>query len=144
MPSPRWPACAAPDASPSRSSSSATTPPRLEEDELITRVVVPRPTGPATYRKLRTRSQEDRPSSSVAAVVHGDTVRVVVGAVSDRPHHFADVCAEWKPGDLDSARAIGEEYATRIDYIDDNRGTAAYRRHVVGVEVRRALMAVSP
>ena len=116
----------------------------LDEDEVITRVVVPRPTGAATYRKLRTRSQEDRPSSSVAAVVHGDTVRVVVGAVSDRPHHFPDVCGDWIPGNLDSARAIGREYAARIDYIDDNRGTAAYRRHIVGVEVRRALMAVSP
>lgn len=115
----------------------------LEEDELITRVVVPRPTGPAVYRKLRTRSHEDRPASSVAAVVGGGSVRVVVGAVSDRPHHFADVCAEWKPGDEDSARAIGAEYASRIDYIDDSRGTAAYRRHIVGVEVRRALMAVS-
>ncbi len=114
----------------------------MEEDELITRVLVPRPTGTAVYRKLRTRSQEDRPASSVAAVVSGDTVRVVVGAVSDRPHHFPDVCAEWKPGDETSARAIGEEYASRIDYIDDNRGSAAYRRRVVGVEVRRALMAV--
>jgi aerobic carbon-monoxide dehydrogenase medium subunit len=115
----------------------------LAEDELITRVVVPRPTGAATYRKLRTRSQEDRPASSVAAVVSGDTVRVVVGAVSDRPHHFADVCAEWKRGDETSAHAIGEEYAARIDYIDDSRGSAEYRRTVVGVEVRRALMAVA-
>lgn len=114
----------------------------LEDDELITRVLVPRPTGPAVYRKLRTRSMEDRPSSSVAAVVAGETVRVVVGAVSDRPHHFADVCADWRPGDEHSAREIGEEYANRIDYIDDNRGSACYRRHIVGVEVRRALMAV--
>ena len=45
----------------------------LEEDELITRVVVPRPTGPATYRKLRTRSQEDRPAVAVAAVRREDT-----------------------------------------------------------------------
>lgn len=116
----------------------------LEEDELITRVIVPRPTGPAVYRKLRTRSQEDRPASSVAAAVHGDTVRVVVGAVSDRPHHFADVCADWRPGDPDSARAIGAEYASLIEFIDDNRGSAAYRKHVVAVEVRRALMAVAP
>lgn len=115
----------------------------LEEDELITRVLVPRPTGPAVYRKLRTRSQEDRPASSVAAAVHGSSVRVVVGAVSDRPHHFADVCAEWRPGDEASARAIGEEYASRIDYIDDNRGSAAYRKHIVSVEIRRALQAVS-
>ena len=64
----------------------------LDEDEIITRVVVPRPTGAAVYRKLRTRSQEDRPASSVAAVIHGETVRVVVGAVSDRPHHRRRVC----------------------------------------------------
>lgn len=115
----------------------------LTEDELITRVVIPRPNGPAAYRKLRTRSQEDRPASSVAAVVDAGQVRVVVGAVSNRPRYFEDVCAEWKPGDLDSAREIGEEYASRIDYIDDGRGTAAYRRHIVGVEVRRALMDVA-
>ena len=63
--------------------------------------------------------------------------------MSDRPHYFADVCADWKPGDEGSARAIGEEYAARIDYIDDSRGSAEYRRTVVGVEVRRALMAVA-
>jgi carbon-monoxide dehydrogenase medium subunit len=114
----------------------------LEADELITRVIVPRPTGASVYRKLRTRSREDRPACSVAAAVKGGTVRVAVGAVSDRPHHFADVCADWRPGDEASAREIGEEYAARIDYIDDSRGSAAYRRHLVGVEVRRALMAV--
>lgn len=115
----------------------------LGEDELITRVLIPRPTGSAVYRKLRTRSQEDRPAVAVAAVREGDTVRVVVGAVSDRPHHFADICAEWKPGDEDSAREIGAAYAGQIRYIDDSRGSAAYRRHVVGVEVRRALMGIS-
>lgn len=115
----------------------------LEEDELITRVIVPRPDGPTTYRKLRTRSREDRPASSVAAVVTGDSVRVVVGAVSDRPHLFSDICETWKRGDEHNAREIGEAYAERIDYIDDNRGSAAYRKHIVGIEVRRALMAVA-
>lgn len=115
----------------------------MAEDELITRVIVPRPHGPAVYRKLRTRSQEDRPASSVAAVVDGDTVRVVVGAVSDRPHYFEDVCAQWSPGSEANARELGAEYARRIDYIDDNRGSAAYRRHIVEVEVRRALLAVA-
>ena len=117
----------------------------LEEDELITRVVVPRPTGPAAYRKLRTRSQEDRPSSSVAAVVRRDA----------RSHHRSR-CGQRPSVPLlrgvrgvearqsGQRRAIGQEYSNRIDYIDNNRGTAAYRRHIVGVEVRRALMAVSP
>ena len=115
----------------------------LDDDELITRVLVPRSTGPAVYRKLRTRSREDRPASSVAAVVHGGRVRVVVGAVSDRPRHFPDVCAGWVPGDEASAREIGAEYAARIRCLDDHRGSAAYRRRVVAVEVRRALMAVA-
>lgn len=116
----------------------------VEEDELITRIVVPRPHGPAVYRKLRTRSREDRPASSVAAVVSGTAVRVVVGAVSDRPHYFEDVCAQWRPGSETNARELAAEYAGRIDYIDDNRGSAAYRRHIVEVEVRRALLAVAP
>lgn len=47
----------------------------LEEDELITRVVVPRPSGPAACRKLRTRSQEDRPAVAVAAVRRDDRVK---------------------------------------------------------------------
>ncbi|WP_125035239.1 xanthine dehydrogenase family protein subunit M [Nocardioides sp. LS1] len=115
----------------------------LEEDELITRVVMPRPNGPSVYRKLKTRSQEDRPASSVAAVVDGDRVRVVVGAVSDRPHHFADLCATWRPGDEGNAREIGLAYAERIEYIDDARGSADYRRRIVGVEIKRALMAVT-
>lgn len=114
----------------------------LDEDELITRVVLPRPTGPATYRKFRSRSFEDRPTVAVAAVREEDTVRVVVGAVSDRPHHYSDICEIWKPGNVDNAREIGEAYAERITYIDDARGSADYRRHVVGVEVRRALMEV--
>lgn len=115
----------------------------LEEDELITRVVVPRPSGKAVYRKLRTRSQEDRPASSVAAVVRRNRVSVVVGAVSDRPHYFPDVCETWQPGSPENAREIGTEYAARIEYIDDNRGSASYRRRVVAVEVARALMAVA-
>lgn len=115
----------------------------LEEDELITRVLVPRPSGKAVYRKLRTRSQEDRPASSVAAVARRGTVRVVVGAVSDRPHYFPDVCSAWTPGSEQNAREIGKEYAARIEYIDDNRGSAAYRRRVVAVEVSRALMEVA-
>ena len=114
----------------------------MEEDELITRIIVPRPHGRAVYRKLRTRSQEDRPASSVAAVVNGDRVRVVVGAVSDRPHYFEDVCATWSPGSETNARELGAEYARRIEYIDDSRGSAEYRKRIVEVEVRRALMAV--
>jgi aerobic carbon-monoxide dehydrogenase medium subunit len=116
----------------------------LEEDELITRVLVPRGRDHVTFRKLRTRSREDRPCVAVAASLHEGRVSVVVGAVADRPQRFPDLCATWKPADSASAREIGAGYADRIDPISDNRGSAAYRTRMIAVEVRRALDTLAP
>jgi aerobic carbon-monoxide dehydrogenase medium subunit len=116
----------------------------LEEDELITRVLVPRGRHHVTYRKLRTRSREDRPCVAVAASLHAGRVSVVVGAVAERPQVFPDLCATWDPGDGASAREIATGYADRIDPIDDNRGSAAYRTRMIAVEVRRALETLAP
>ncbi|HEX8860232.1 MAG TPA: FAD binding domain-containing protein [Actinomycetes bacterium] len=116
----------------------------LEEDELITRVLVPRGRHHVTYRKLRTRSREDRPCVSVAASLHEGGVTVVVGAVAERPQLFPDLCATWKPGDSASAREIAAGYADRIDPISDSRGSAAYRTRMIAVEVRRALDTLAP
>jgi carbon-monoxide dehydrogenase medium subunit len=116
----------------------------LEEDELITRVLVPRGRHHVTYRKLRTRSREDRPCVAVAASFHEGHVSVVVGAVAERPQLFPDLCATWKPGDSASAGEIAAGYADRIDPIGDNRGSAAYRTRMIAVEVRRALDTLAP
>jgi aerobic carbon-monoxide dehydrogenase medium subunit len=116
----------------------------LEEDELISRVLVPRGRHHVTYRKLRTRSREDRPSVAVAASLHEGGVTVVVGAVAERPQLFPDLCATWKPGDSASAREIAAGYADRIDPISDSRGSAAYRTRMIAVEVRRALETLAP
>jgi carbon-monoxide dehydrogenase medium subunit len=116
----------------------------LEDDELITRVLVPRGRHHVTFRKLRTRSREDRPSVAVAASFHEGRVSVVVGAVAERPQVFPDLCATWKPADSASAREIAAGYADRIDPIGDSRGSAAYRTRVIAVEVRRALETLAP
>jgi carbon-monoxide dehydrogenase medium subunit len=116
----------------------------LAEDELITRVLVPRGRHHTTYRKLRTRSQEDRPSVAVAAALHDGTVSVVVGAVSGRPQFFPDLCATWVPGQDASVRSVADGYAERIEPISDNRGSAAYRTRAIAVEVRRALEDLTP
>jgi len=116
----------------------------LEEDELITRVLVPRGRHHVTYRKLRTRSREDRPTVAVAACFHEGRVSVAVGAVADRPQLFPDLCATWRPGDGASAREVAAGYADRIDPIDDHRGSAAYRTRMIAVEVRRALDTLAP
>jgi aerobic carbon-monoxide dehydrogenase medium subunit len=116
----------------------------LEEDELITRVLVPRGRHLVVYRKLRTRSREDRPCVAVAASLHQGRVSVVVGAVAERPQRFPDLCATWDPGDSASAREIAAGYADRIDPIGDSRGSAAYRTRMIAVEVRRALDTLAP
>jgi aerobic carbon-monoxide dehydrogenase medium subunit len=115
----------------------------LAADELIVRVVVPRGIGRVAYRKLRTRSLEDRPTVAVAAAVTEHGVRVVVGAVSGRPRQFPDLCAAWVPDEPESARTIAQGYAQRIDPIDDLRGSAGYRRRAIAAEVRRALEQVA-
>jgi aerobic carbon-monoxide dehydrogenase medium subunit len=104
----------------------------LRPDELITEVRVPAATERAVYRKFRSRSQEDRPCVAVAAAAAGESVRVVVGAVAERPQHFPELC-------VGSPEEIGRSYAESIEPISDGRGSAEYRRRVIAVEVRRAL-----
>jgi aerobic carbon-monoxide dehydrogenase medium subunit len=104
----------------------------IEPDELLTEVRVPLAAGPATYRKFRSRSSEDRPCVTVAAVRRDDRLRVVVGAVAEKPQEFPDACAG-------TPSEIGAAYAERISPISDTRGSAAYRKRVIAVEVRRAV-----
>jgi carbon-monoxide dehydrogenase medium subunit len=89
----------------------------------------------ATYRKFRSRSAEDRPCVSVAAV-RGERLRVVVGAVAGTPQDFPELC-EGGPEEV----AAG--YAERISPMSDARGSSAYRKHVIAAEVRRAVEEVS-
>ena len=113
----------------------------LGEDELVTGVRVPRAAGRSVYRKFRARSSEDRPCVSVAAARNGGSLRVVVGAVADRPQYFPDVCSLAGDERLDEelATEIGRRYAERIEPLSDSRGSARYRSRVIAVEVRRAL-----
>jgi len=118
----------------------------IEPDELLVEVVVPPAPERAVYRKFRSRSTEDRPCVAVAATRGGTRVRVVVGAVAETPQHFPDLCAladgeELAPGLCDE---IGRRYAERIEPMSDARGSAAYRRRVTAVEVRRALEDIAP
>jgi carbon-monoxide dehydrogenase medium subunit len=111
----------------------------IAPDELLVEVRVPPAPAAAVYRKFRSRSSEDRPCVAVAAALRGDALRVVVGAVADTPQHFPGVCALG----VANAAEIGAAYAERISPIDDARGSAAYRRRVTAVEVRRAIEALA-
>jgi carbon-monoxide dehydrogenase medium subunit len=117
----------------------------IAPDELLVEVRVPPQPERAVYRKFRARSVEDRPCVAVAAARGDRGLRVVVGAVAEVPQSFPDVCALADGGVLDRAVAteIGRRYAERIEPIADARGSAAYRRRITAVEVRRALEALA-
>jgi carbon-monoxide dehydrogenase medium subunit len=117
----------------------------IAADELLVEVRVPAAPERAVYRKFRSRSSEDRPCVAVAAAWRSAELRVVVGAVAETPQHYPDVCAlaSGRPLDRELATEIGRAYAERIEPIGDARGSAAYRRRVTAVEVRRAIEALA-
>jgi carbon-monoxide dehydrogenase medium subunit len=113
----------------------------IAPDELLVEVVVPPAPERAVYRKFRSRSTEDRPCVAVAATHDDGRVRVVVGAVAEVPQHFPDVCAlaDGQPLEPELREEIARRYGERVEPMADARGSAAYRRRVTAVEVRRAL-----
>jgi carbon-monoxide dehydrogenase medium subunit len=106
----------------------------LEPDELLVEVRVPGGEHRAVYRKFRSRSHEDRPCVGVAACRRDGELRVVVGAVAERPQWIPELCEP----DSDPTE-IGRAYAEAIDPISDVSGSSAFRKRVIAVEVRRAL-----
>lgn len=116
----------------------------LRPDELLTEVRIPQNVERAVYRKFRSRSSEDRPCVAVAATQIDGKLRVVVGAVAERPQYFPDICnivslSQGERLNREVATEIGRRYAEAIQPISDSRGSAEYRRRVIAVEVRRAL-----
>jgi aerobic carbon-monoxide dehydrogenase medium subunit len=106
----------------------------LELDELLVEVRVPGGPHRAVYRKFRSRSHEDRPCVGVAACRRDGGLRVVAGAVAERPQWFPELCdPRGDPAE------IGRAYAEAIEPISDVSGSSVYRKRVIAVEVRRAL-----
>ena len=122
----------------------------LGVDELITGVRVPVAAGPQDYLKVGVRNAMVIAMVSVALVVDLDARRVAVaiGSAGPTPRRAPDAEA-WVAGHLDwgdrsipDPRTAGTFGAMVVEAslpIDDHRGTAAYRRHAVGVLARRAL-----
>ena len=119
----------------------------LEAGELIVEVRIPkRLARHCVYRKVTARSADDWPTLGVAValdVVDG-TVReghIVLSAAFDRPTQLSAVEAVLRHARIDErtvARA-GDVAAEEADPIADAHGSAAYKRELVRVHVRRAL-----
>src|SRR5258706_413081 len=92
-------------------------------DELITGLAVPAMgSRRAVYLKCTTRSADDWPALGVAVVLDGEKTSIVVSAATDKPTRLASV---------EAAEAL------RIE--SDLHGSAAYKKHLIGVYLRRAI-----
>jgi len=118
----------------------------LNPGELLTEIRVPPPERPGwSHIKFTPRSVEDFATVGVAITLsakHGvcEDVRLGLNSVASTIIHarLAEEALRGKAITDAALREMGEIAATEVDPMDDNRGSADYKREMVKVLVRRA------
>jgi CO/xanthine dehydrogenase FAD-binding subunit len=122
----------------------------LTADELITAFVLPPAAGPQQFAKVGTRNAMVIAVCSVSVALWPEQRRIAtcIGSAGPTPLPAADADAfisaelDWDGGTPPADAALqrfGDLVGAAARPIDDVRGTAAYRRHAVGVLARRTL-----
>jgi carbon-monoxide dehydrogenase medium subunit len=123
----------------------------LHPDEMITQITIPAPpeNSRSVYLKYRSRSSEDRPCVGVAAlaVMEGgicQDLRVAVGAACEIPTRLSEIesLAQGQSLSDELIVEIADGYAREIEPLEDLRGSSWYRREMIRVHVKRALVEV--
>jgi len=123
----------------------------LMPGELIAALLLPpAPDLRGTYVKFTTGSSEERPCAGIAALARFDgeicqVLRLAVGAVSPRPIRIqkAEELARGARLTAPLIAQVAKLASQAVEPIDDLRGPADYKRHLVEVLVRRALTSVA-
>ena len=124
----------------------------LSPGELVAAILIPPPTKglEGRYVKFTTGSSEERPCAGVAAFAQMEDgicreLRLAIGAVSPRSVRVS--AAEALARDMILTRQliddIAFEAARVVEPIDDVRGPADYKRHLVRVLARRTITALA-
>jgi carbon-monoxide dehydrogenase medium subunit len=102
------------------------------------------------YIKFTTGSSEERPCAGIAALARVENricqeLRLAVGAVSQRPVRISpgEEMARGQNLNAELIERIAAEAARVVDPIEDVRGPADYKRHLVQVLTRRAIAATA-
>ncbi len=119
----------------------------LQKNELICQLTIP-PQGSAraVYVKVTTGSAEDWPAVGVAVSLQRDnakirSARIVVSAATEKAIRLraAEQCLADATFDEKALMRAGDAAADEVECISDVRGSAAYKRELTRVHVRRAL-----
>jgi CO/xanthine dehydrogenase FAD-binding subunit len=122
----------------------------LEPDELIAAFHIPAATGGQQFAKIGTRNAMVIAVCSFAVAIDNDarTVGTCIGSAAPTPRRareaeaFATAQIDWDGhGEIapDILRRFGELVGEAASPIDDQRGSATYRRHALSVLAQRSL-----
>jgi carbon-monoxide dehydrogenase medium subunit len=119
----------------------------LNKNELISELRIPaQGKSRAAYMKVTTGSAEDWPALGVAVSIQAEGAsirfaRVVVSAATEKAMRLtaAEQALAGAQGDDKTLARAGDAAADTVECISDVRGSAAYKRELVRVFVRRAL-----
>ncbi|MEV2276955.1 FAD binding domain-containing protein [Nocardiopsis sp. NPDC049922] len=122
----------------------------LRSDELITAILLPEPKGPQQFLKIGTRNAMviSVAGFSLSLDAENRTVGTGLGSVGPTPmrseaaEEFLAAEFDWENASVPSeatVRRFGELVAAAARPIDDQRGSADYRKHAMSVMARRAL-----
>ena len=111
---------------------------KLKRDrDILVRVIIKKTPGCFAYQSMR-NTKTDFPTLAVAAARINGKIRISVGA---RPARAMVIEAEDRKITVQAAEELGEYAAGLIPTGDNMRGSAAYRKELVRVLVKRACLA---
>lgn len=116
-----------------------------EDDEVLTAVVIPVPSGGYAYEKQKRKIGDyATAAAAVQLIKQGDTcvhAAIAMTNLSDTPIFSEDAGAALIGTSLDDAalKAAVAAMLNDIDPTEDNRGPIAFKKHVAGVILRRAI-----
>lgn len=122
----------------------------IGDGELISEISVPvRPGWRSTYVKVTTRAAHDWPALGIAvsAEISGRyvrDVRLVLSAALDKPTRLFAAEKVLRGADIDEAtlRRAGDAAVEEVEIHSDNRGSAAYKNHLLRVHLARAFNSI--
>jgi len=107
---------------------------KTKPGEVLTAITLPPPSGATVHRKLRLRGAIDYPALLVAVHRHGEGATAVLSAIGPRP---IEVQVEAAEDLVEAALAVAKPLHTHAI-------STPWRRHMVQVEVARALAEAGP
>jgi carbon-monoxide dehydrogenase medium subunit len=121
------------------------------DGDLIAEIRVPiRPAWRATYVKVTTRAAHDWPALGIAVSAkcesrHVEDLHIVLSAALNKPTRLAAAEAVLRGAEISDAslRRAGDAATEEVDIDTDNRGSAAYKQHLLRVHLGRAVRAVA-